>query len=516
MPPDTIGGFGAASNSRAPSDNASSPTGPECTRREVPAAARPTRPSHHPTGREFEQESRPKNMRQAENDGSQDRPGRGDKRPSSPAGQPLSKRLKGVVKGGTEDDPIALAGSHEASRVYRPLFTHNQESHKMTQDETSWINDETIKALVGLFAASNPGRVKVVDSLWLCPAKNPEEADKVRRRIEEYFKGPEIIMIPIHIKSRKHWVLAIIPKSRDKVQIFDSLPARTHKRQTEKILEQPFRDIPKAKRALRNTSITCPIPQLNGYDCGPIVLITAFYITIGFNVPLSDADVPSWRRIFSELLRPMLDWEKKIVQNGDRQHLGMGSGELLIELSQTAPWSQGPETMEVPARNVLEYCDLLVSRVRETVDGTLDSSVRRKRGCRVAPSLDAVVALRDKAVELGSLEAAVRLQRVVRSMEKEEQARQLKKQLADFGSLLSITPPVEDEDDITGQQDSDYSDEESQADDEVEDEESEFEGELDDEDSELKEEVKVDNEVDNEVKGEEDVGGIGRPKRIGW
>lgn len=321
---------------------------------------------------------------------------------------------------------------------YRPLFKISSASLDATQEETSWINDEAMHAILQLFMHSNPREVTVTDSLWL-DASTPEEAGAHRRRMERYWEGQQSIMMPMCVD--RHWLLAVIRESRDLIQIYDSRPGipadlRERKNKAINLLGGLLPNNSVATAALERAVVTCPILQLNDYDCGTIVLIIAFYVTIGLSPPQSEANTPPWRRLFAEFLRPLSDEEEQLIASDDKR-LVTRRGKLHADV-QPPPWLEMKITgARVSVDSVLAYSEHLISSVQGSIDQASDIFEGLEDSCGVAPTLELLTILRDKAIALGSLEAAVRIQRVVRSMEEADEARELKEFLIGYVNRAS-------------------------------------------------------------------------------
>ncbi|KAL3957302.1 hypothetical protein ACCO45_007880 [Purpureocillium lilacinum] len=293
-----------------------------------------------------------------------DQPASSHKRSSESESWPSPKKAK------VTSDIIELDDDMPESRHhYRPLFEVNVASLDAIREETSWINDEAMHAILQVFMNCNPRGVAVTDSLWLDPS-NPGDAHAYRRRMEKEWKGQETILMPICVD--KHWLLAVIRESRDLIQIYDSRPGipaelRERKRKAIKLLGGLLPNGLQAAGALQRAVVTCPILQLNDYDCGTIVLVIAFYIVLGLSPPQSEANTLSWRRVFAEFLQPLSDEEEQLIAS-DNRRLAATSGELHVEF-QPPPWPKDAVTgTKVSAHAVLEYSKHLISCVRRSVD----------------------------------------------------------------------------------------------------------------------------------------------------
>lgn len=157
------------------------------------------------------------------------------------------------------------------------------------------------------------------------------------------------------------------------IQIYDSRPGipaelRERKRKAIKLLGGLLPNGPLAAGALQRAVVTCPILQLNDYDCGTIVLVIAFYIVLGLSPPQSEANTTPWRRVFAEFLHPLSGEEKQLIAS-DNRRLMARSVELYVEL-QPPPWPRGAVTgTKVSAHAVLEYSKHLISCVRTSSIG---------------------------------------------------------------------------------------------------------------------------------------------------
>ncbi|XXQ34268.1 Ubiquitin-like protease family profile domain-containing protein [Plasmodiophora brassicae] len=168
------------------------------------------------------------------------------------------RRLKSiaVVRVNNDDIPVKVIG-----RVLSP---------------GQWIPDEIVNAYLYLCAKRSSRRIVAISSFLLASITERWRAPnrhRWTRRVD--WNAVDIALVPIHVPSRMHWVLAVVDISEHAISALDSLPGQALPKEVF-VLARYMRSEMAArmgdKRPWSTRPWHCAVPtQMNGDDCGVFV-----------------------------------------------------------------------------------------------------------------------------------------------------------------------------------------------------------------------------------------------------
>ncbi|KAF7556775.1 hypothetical protein G7046_g6201 [Stylonectria norvegica] len=161
---------------------------------------------------------------------------------------------------------------------------------------STWLDDAAINCVLSIFvAAAEPAHFHLVDPILINCLSFPPLSPS---------QWTSTLLLPLHLETSSHWVLAVIRPDRNSVDFFDSLPSVTHLTQGEALVRRMMnRLLPQRLAPWRLVSRIAP-RQENSHDCGLCVIVFALHIIAGCPLPASAIHGPLWRHILSRLLSP--------------------------------------------------------------------------------------------------------------------------------------------------------------------------------------------------------------------
>lgn len=201
----------------------------------------------------------------------------------------------------------ALDGPDDVVVVEKSKLPSLKRSDLKTLINFNWLNDEVINFYVGLIEARGAEdedylNVRAMNSFFyeqLC--KKGYESVKRWTKGFDIFTS-DIVLIPIHLKSKSHWCMVTIDFQNKLVNYYDSLGSENQ--QCLNILKQYLLDEHLEKKNspldLTDWGFGCDknIPQqTNGSDCGVFACAFAKYAAESISFTFTQKDMPHLRNL---------------------------------------------------------------------------------------------------------------------------------------------------------------------------------------------------------------------------
>lgn len=164
---------------------------------------------------------------------------------------------------------------------------------------TQWLDDVIINTTLRIIEELSNSRVKVVDSLTV----------KARGKVSSRDFANAKVLLPLHIDD-VHWILGVVSEDRCKVDLIDPLPSGSSKQVAMESIKFVYRQVLQMDDIWPQITVVSPLVQEGASDCGVIVIIAAFHISLGLQIG-ADADTGFWRDMLSVLLGPQQQQQQR-------------------------------------------------------------------------------------------------------------------------------------------------------------------------------------------------------------
>lgn len=165
-----------------------------------------------------------------------------------------------------------------------------------------WLNDEIVTGALRLIKEVSKDKVEVIDS---CALQGQERCARVDFRNAK-------VLVPMLIR-RNHWVLAVYEDDAG-LLVYDSLPSQTTKEDISDQTRRFFSEIlGKDDIDYPRITITSPLIQVNGHDCGVLVIVAAFHEAMDLRIKPICVDPDFWREALHQLLGSQSRFEEAFM-----------------------------------------------------------------------------------------------------------------------------------------------------------------------------------------------------------